>query len=109
MALDRPVVENVLDIDATFGETPSDEQATVAGQRLVLAAHQHKTAVGGQFLDPIEPRDEERVRGHLFVIGWPAAPGASPELDAQKQVCDAAGVEPSFQSGATEMWIARRG
>ena len=78
MGLDRPVVENVLDIDATFGETPSDEQATVAGQRLVLAAHQHKTAVGGQFLDPIEPRDEERVRGHLFVIGWPAAPGASP-------------------------------
>jgi hypothetical protein len=87
----------------------SNEQATMAGQRLMLAAQQDETAARGQLFDLIEPRHEERVRGHLLVISRPAAPGASPEFDAQKPVFDPGGVEPGFQSGATEVRIARRG
>ena len=75
----------------------------------MLAAHQHKTAARGQLFDPIEPRDEERVRGHLLVIGWSAASGGVPQFYAHKLVFDPGSVEPGFQSGATEVWEAGRG
>jgi hypothetical protein len=39
------------DPDATFDEAPADKQAAMAGERLVLAAHQRKPGAGRDLLD----------------------------------------------------------
>jgi len=76
----------VSEVIAALGETPADEEATVAGQRLVLGAQQRRPGARRHFLDLREAVDEHRACRHLLVIGDASLTDAAAEFEAKEQV-----------------------
>ena len=91
-----------------LGETPADEQAAMAGQWLVLGAHQRRPGARSHCLDLGEALGEQWACRHPLVIGDAAARTAA-EFEAQEHVADAGGVEALFQLSAVEVRQPRNG
>ena len=106
--LDPAVAQNVGDFIAALGEASADEEATMAGQRLVLGAHQRRPGARPYFLDPSEALGEHRARRHLLVIGDASFADAASEFETKEHVADAGGVEALLQRGPVEVGQPRR-
>lgn len=75
----------------------------MAGQRLVLGAHQRRPSARRHFLDPGEALSEHRARRHLLVVGDASFANAASEFEAKEHVAYAGGVETLVQRGPVEV------
>src|SRR6266849_5033773 len=91
MADDCPVTENVIDANAPFRQSASDEKTTVTIERIMLGAHQRNAMFPCPLDYAIEPPVERGRLRHLFVVGRTVAVettflGAAAELASEKDV-----------------------
>jgi hypothetical protein len=106
--LDPAAAQNVGDVIAALGEASADEEATMAGQRLVLGAHQRRPSARRHFLDTSEALGEHPACRHLLVIWDVSFGGAAAEFEAKEHVSDPDGVEALLQRGPVEVRQPRR-
>lgn len=106
--LDPAVAQNMGDVIAALGEASADEEATMAGQRLVLGAHQRRPGARRHFLDTSEALGEHPARCHLLVIGAASFAEAAAEFETKEYIPNADGVEALLQRGPVEVRQPRR-
>ena len=66
--LDPAVAENVGNVDAALDESPPNQQAAMAGKRIVFQAHQSEPHARGDCFDLRQPLKEQRLLGHRLIV-----------------------------------------